>query len=679
MNKISFKQKIISAFLIVGLIPLSILAFLTLSQATSVAKNITISKLQAITETKKNHVEDYFGSINSQIKTFTTNGMIVDAMKAFPPAVKTLGETSNIQVDLGKFKGRYHYQKDNTPGATSSNMSQWMDMDDTAKIMQHLYISNNSHKIGAKEELDNANDGSEYSKLHEKYHPAIRQYLQEFGYYDIFLVNPEDGRIVYSVFKEVDYGTSLTTGPYSNTNFARVAQKALASNNRDAFFIEDFEDYEPSYGAPASFIASPIYEGDKKIGVAVFQMPVDRINEIMSNLGDDKAKTLQAYLLGKDMKMRSDSVLTHENTLGKEIHSSLLDEVFDHADGFERGKSYNGEKVFMFHKRIELEGFDWVIISEAEEKEILASVHNLQYIVLGISLFFLVIVVVIGLFGASMIAKPVQTLCDQFTSLIQNVKNHSNTIRSATEGMVAAAEETSQQSVIVKQNSQKSAENAGSVASAVQEMDASISQINGSVDETSKRVEDAVQKTSETSEVIQDLGETSDKIAGVLSVINDIADQTNLLALNAAIEAARAGDAGRGFAVVADEVKKLAGNTSQATEEIAEQITNIQSVSQSSVNAASQIKEAVEGIQQNAQAVQSAVSEQSGATQEISQRITETVEQIDQVDKNMEGIEEATNDTSIAANEVMSSVTTLESDFENMQTEIAGVLKKMGL
>ncbi|BFR48552.1 methyl-accepting chemotaxis protein [Nitratidesulfovibrio sp. HK-II] len=77
--------------------------------------------------------------------------------------------------------------------------------------------------------------------------------------------------------------------------------------------------------------------------------------------------------------------------------------------------------------------------------------------------------------------------------------------------------------------------------------------------------------------VMGDLGTRAESIGQVMGVITDIADQTNLLALNAAIEAARAGDAGRGFAVVADEVRKLAEKTMQATREVGEVITAIQS------------------------------------------------------------------------------------------------------
>ena len=94
--------------------------------------------------------------------------------------------------------------------------------------------------------------------------PRIRSYLEKFGFYDIFLIDNETGHIVYSVFKEVDFATSLLTGPYKETNFARAFKAASQANDKDFVKLVDFEPYYPSYNAPASFIASPIFNGSRK-------------------------------------------------------------------------------------------------------------------------------------------------------------------------------------------------------------------------------------------------------------------------------------------------------------------------------------------------------------------------------------------------------------------------------
>ena len=119
-----------------------------------------------------------------------------------------------------------------------------------------------------------ATDGSAYSEVHRRYHPVFRNIVSRFGYYDMFLINPQ-GQIVYTVFKETDYGTNLETGPYKDSNLAQLVRQVIASNEKDFTQLADFAAYAPSYGMPASFIAAPIYNGSKLVGVLAFQMPVD--------------------------------------------------------------------------------------------------------------------------------------------------------------------------------------------------------------------------------------------------------------------------------------------------------------------------------------------------------------------------------------------------------------------
>ncbi len=358
-----------------------------LIETVSTLRNESINKLVAQREVKKAAVERYFQTIEDQLITFSEDQMIVDAMNGFKSSFKNILAENSVTPEKfdrmnselatyysGEFDSAYREKNQSKP---SGSLSYFNQLDGEAVAAQYNYIRNNHHPLGSKHLLDRAKDNSAYSQLHSKIHPIVRNYLEKFGYYDIFLVDSETGDIVYSVFKELDYATSLLEGPYSRTNFGKAFRDANVSGNKDAVVLVDYERYTPSYEAPASFIASPIFDGNKKIGVAIFQMPIDVINSIMmerSGLGE----TGETYLVGSDLLMRSDSFLDPENHTvaasfinpekGK-VNTEAAQRAVAGKTGADVMLDYNNNPVVSAYTPVKLAGLTWGLLAEIDVAE----------------------------------------------------------------------------------------------------------------------------------------------------------------------------------------------------------------------------------------------------------------------------------------------------------------------
>jgi methyl-accepting chemotaxis protein len=274
--------------------------------------------------------------------------------------------------------------------------------------------------------------------------------------------------------------------------------------------------------------------------------------------------------------------------------------------------------------------------------------------------------------------RELNQLADSFEAavgqIVEKVGTASGELESSAVGLAKSSAATQQLSNVVADASEQTSDNLQSVASATEQMAASVVEIGRQVRDSGRITGEAVAQAKRTDERIAKLAEVASRIGDVTQLISAIAGQTNLLALNATIEAARAGEAGRGFAVVAQEVKALAQQTANATSEISSQIAEMQSATGDSVLAIKEIGETIARVSEIASTIVASVEEQGTVTREIASNVQQAATGATQVAASIVDVNRGAADTGSASSQVLSSAQMLSSENNRLKAEVVRFL-----
>ncbi len=423
----------------------------------------------------KDEIENYLHSIENNIITYSNNEMIVNAADQFSRSFSTFKNSLIMKgvtaADLKPKLAEYYSNEfgakyiERNPNKTLSPESLLNGLTDDAIFGQYYFIQNNPNPLGEKDAMIKPDLNNSYARSHERFHPYIRQYLKQYSLYDIFIIEPEKGTIIYSVFKELDYGTSLLTGPYSNSGLADVFRKAVAAKNRDDIAFSPFKPYTPSYEDPASFIASPIKDLEgKTIAVLAFQMPIDKINEIMTHqqkwLEKGFGNTGETYMLSEDFTIQNlsrsfverpdeyysklkangydqeliDTIKAKGTTIGlQRIQNEAVKKALAGETGYGKFTNYAGESSIAAYTNLNFQGYQYALINEKTEHEAFAFKGKIVTSVITSTLIITLIVLAI-------IGMIVWRLTNGLSSMLNSAVNVAETVAKGERAQVSNLE-----------------------------------------------------------------------------------------------------------------------------------------------------------------------------------------------------------------------------------------------
>lgn len=642
-GKVSFVSsiggKILIVFILLSLVTILSLAFISLNRTSGALSNAASHELEAIRTIKKTQIENFFTQRMDNALALADNPFIHQAFKDLDTALKAGGGTTG-----GNFKG---YSKGQ-------------------------YIA-----------------PAEYKTVHDKYYPALKFYMEQYSYSDLFLMSPEQGDVAFTVDKDSDFGLRMKDVHSSLRDVWQISAK----EGRAA--LSDTKPYAPAGGVPAQFVAAPIKEHGRVIGVVALRISIKEVNKIMQERVG-MGETGETYLVGADKLMRSDSFFDPKNhsvaaSMAGTVKTNGVDTIavrsaLEGNEGTQIITDFNGRRVFSSWDKISVGDATWAIVAEVGKAEVDKPVSQIILFIILISIVIFIIVIVVTIFFSRSITTPLKigvefanaiaskdltvkldskytnrkdeigmlskalsemqgsltgmmgemntgmgSLAAASTELLSISEEMAKGTKMTTEkaGTVAAAsEELNANATSVAAGMEQSSTNLSSVASATEEMTATITQIAQNTESARSVTEQAVDQSKQVTALMDALGESANEIGKVTETITSISDQTNLLALNATIEAARAGAAGKGFAVVASEIKDLAKQTAGATEDIRNKIDGIQTSTNNSIVDIKKITEIIQNVNDYVTTIAAAVEEQSVTTKDISQNMGQASEAV---------------------------------------------------
>jgi methyl-accepting chemotaxis protein len=451
------KTKMILSFVMVGVLPLSLFwAISTKRMSDSIdldyAKQLTFLK-----ESKKFEIGELYKTMSLQNLELSKNP---NTKEAFYKLKKQYYQypTNNIETKRKELNDYYHTKfKDafekNAGYELKYNIDEYVSkMPNNAIALQYDFVIKNPNPIGEKIKYFSKDENGEFGKVHSTYHDYFKSFVESYGYYDAFIVDANSGDVIYTAFKELDFTSNLKDGNNKATALGKLFHSLEEAKNKGEFskgpktLLSPIEKYFQSYDASAQFIGSPIMEDDKVIGYFCFQIPLTKLDAIMTNnqswLEMGLGQTIETILVEPTKNMIvSNSRLWIEDQ--KKFEGLMHEDDKKHIPYMKAQKStslaidYQGQMIEQAKNNkipmiteidylnvlsketaemIDVNGYKMIVVARVALSEVKESISKMFLISLGIFSLSVVCVSVFAWFMAKKVTAPILKVSD---SIIQ--------------------------------------------------------------------------------------------------------------------------------------------------------------------------------------------------------------------------------------------------------------------
>ena len=436
--------KLFAILILLGAVAVLITGVLGYVRAREALEQTIFNQLTSARETKTHQVEIYFRSIRNELRLLAASKMVVDAMRGFRDAVDELDArpvpTEVRQRVLDWYDNDYMPRVRRLLGAETP-VQEFLPVGSAPYFLQDWYIVDNPYPKDRRKLVDEPSAGGAYNKLHAIYHPLMRTAAATLNFADFLLVDHRSSRIIYSVEKETEFGTSLRAGPYRTSNVAAAAARCGQSADPSATCLEDYADYLPSNGAPQAFMAAPVIDQGVVIGELVAQLSIDELDSIVTGgrrwRQEGLGATGEAYLVGADYLLRSAPRMFFEDrdvyfkelkggqtseqgienirrygtpVLQQRVDTLASRQALGGVEGTGEILGYRGVPTLASWGPVRVSGVKWALIAKIDLSEAFAPVRQLERDLMIVGAIALLVVIGTGAWLSRSLLGPLREL-----------------------------------------------------------------------------------------------------------------------------------------------------------------------------------------------------------------------------------------------------------------------------